>query len=65
MDYRPPVLRFRCNIRYRTPRGVISDVTYYVAAVAADLAVRDAEAILRENRKRRVGQIIYKDAVQC
>lgn len=65
MDYVHPVLRFRCRINYLTKAGARGSAVYLIASIAADLALRDAEAILKEDRRRRVGQIIYKEAVEC
>lgn len=60
-----PVLRFRCRFVYLTPNGKLGGVVYHVASIAADLAMRDGEAILREDKRRRIAQIITREAVQC
>lgn len=60
-----PLLRFRCQLKYTTPSGLAAGVVYHVAAIAADIAMEDAEAILREDRRRRVARVTHRSAVQC
>lgn len=60
-----PVLTFRCRLTYLTPHGKLNGAVYVTRAIAADLALDHAETLLRSDKRRRVAQIKYKEAVQC
>lgn len=56
---------FLCAITYTTPAGRWVEVRESVFAIAADLAVEKAEALLRADKRRVIGKVVYVKAVQA
>lgn len=59
-----PRLRFNCLLIYYTPSGYRRQSTHRTIASAADLALDIAEKQLRNDKRRRVAQVIYGKAMQ-
>ena len=58
-------LTFKCRLIYLTYAGHDQEARYTVQHVAADLAMQKAERLLRADKRRHIGALIYQEAVQC
>lgn len=60
-----PTLIFNCRVMYQTPGGKRRLAHYKTQAPTADLAADIALRMLRNDRRRAIGHVIYDEAVQA
>ena len=60
-----PRLRFNCLLIYYTASGYRRQSTHRTIAPSADLALDIAEKQLRNDKRRRVGRVVYGKAIQA
>ncbi len=59
-----PCYDFNCLLIYYTPAGHRRNAHIKTRAIAADIALDIAEKLLRRDKRRHVGRIVYGEAIQ-
>lgn len=60
-----PKYKFNCLLIYYTASGYRRQSHHHTIAPAADLALDIAERQLRNDKRRRVGRVVYGKAIQA
>jgi len=59
-----PCHDFNCRLVYLTPTGVPRTAHYKTRAILADIALEVAERMLKRDKRRRVGRVVFGEAFQ-